>query len=466
MNRTSTVGAGDTGWTGSWVAQQAGVRLADRSSPLGLTVADLVGLALRRNWRRPQLLVSTVLGKHVPTDPRIVYAAGLLLGGQVAYALTDTKPADLASGRLLREALAGQPGNARALLDHAPAPAPALVGKVAVLGYAETATALGHAVADALPGAVYLHSTRRPVGTATEAGFEEEHSHASSHLLLAEDPQLLTGDVLVLVDDELSTGRTVLNTVATVHRRHLRRRYVVAALVDVRSEGDRVGMALRAAELGVRLDVVALASGTLTLPPDLPAQAARLLSAHPDVALPTPASTDGQIDRIVPTDWPTAVREGGRHGFTSADRRLLKGALREVAVTIAATLTGRRVLVLGFEELMYAPLLLAGMLLDLAVTPALISFSTTTRSPVLAVDEPGYPIRSRLVFPAHDEPADGPGERYAYNVTPGAFDHVVVVVDAPADTPQLHADDGLLAALRALEVAVTLVVLPAYTPKW
>ncbi len=43
-------------------------------------------------------------------------------------------------------------------------------------------------------------------------------------------------------------------------------------------------------------------------------------------------------------------------------------------------------------------------------------FSTTTRSPVLAVDDPGYAIRTRLAFPAHDDPADGPGERYAYNV--------------------------------------------------
>ncbi len=76
-------------------------------------------------------------------------------------------------------------------------------------------------------------------------------------------------------------------------------------------------------------------------------------------------------------------------------------------------------------------------------------FSTTTRSPVLAVDDPGYAIRSRLVFPAHDDPADGPGERYAYNVAGAGFDAVVAVVDSAADTPELHAPDGLLARLAA-----------------
>ena len=49
---------------------------------------------------------------------------------------------------------------------------------------------------------------------------------------------------------------------------------------------------------------------------------------------------------------------------------------------------------------------------------------------VLAVDDPGYAIRTRLSFPAHDDPADGPGERYAYNVSPPAgadgFDRVVL----------------------------------------
>ena len=45
---------------------------------------DLVGMALRRNPRRAHLLVSTVLGKHLPADPRLVYGAGRLLGALVA----------------------------------------------------------------------------------------------------------------------------------------------------------------------------------------------------------------------------------------------------------------------------------------------------------------------------------------------------------------------------------------------
>jgi hypothetical protein len=91
-----------------------------------------------------------------------------------------------------------------------------------------------------------------------------------------------------------------------------------------------------------------------------------------------------------------------------------------------------------------------------------VSFSTTTRSPAVVVDEPGYALTSGISFPAHDDPADGPGPRFAYNVggnVGGAvWDHVLLVVDPPADTSALHA--GLLPALAPYTRRTTLVVTP------
>lgn len=118
---------------------------------------------------------------------------------------------------------------------------------------------------------------------------------------------------------------------------------------------------------------------------------------------------------------------------------------------------------------MYAPLRIAEALDDV-LDGAEVRYSTTTRSPVLAVDDPGYAIRTRLTFPAHDEPADGPGPRYAYNVAPGAdperrFDAVVAVVDSVADTPALHAPGGLLDGLRAQTDRLVLAVVPSYRPQ-
>ncbi|WP_345619149.1 phosphoribosyltransferase [Streptomyces ziwulingensis] len=417
-------------WTGAWVADRLGVGLVGDEKLTGL-----LGLALRRNPKRAHLLVSHVLGKHVPQSPSVVHGHGFALGRRVR---------DLLSAEEARTAV--------------------------VLGYAETATGLGHSVADGLGTAPYLHSTRRPVdGVAPAGGFEESHSHATSHLLLPADPALLAGrGPLVLVDDEFSTGNTVLNTVRTLHERYPRGRYVVVALVDMRSPADAGRLARFAREIGARVDLVTAASGTVRLPEGVLEKGQRLVAEHEAAAaarpLP-PASAAGTVRRV-DLRWPRGLPDGGRHGFTPAHRARLESALPAMAARLAEALPAAadhgRVLVLGFEELMYAPLRLAHELEQ--VVGAEVRYSTTTRSPVLAVDDPGYAIRTRLVFPAHDDPADGPGERYAYNVAGAGFDTVVAVVDSRADTPALHAPDGLLARLAAHVPHVLLVVVPSHVP--
>ncbi|WP_241837782.1 phosphoribosyltransferase [Streptomyces sp. CB03234] len=516
-------------WSGTWVSERLGIELTGDQR-----LRELLGLALRRNPKRAHLLVSNVLGKHVPQSPGVVWRSGYDLGVRV------------------RELL-GPDDSARAV----------------VLGYAETATGLGHSVADGLGTAPYLHSTRRPVpGVERAGGFEEAHSHATSHLLLPEDPALLAGPgPLVLVDDEFSTGNTVLNTVRALHARYPRERYVVVALVDMRSAADRDRLADFAAEIGARVDLVTLAAGTVRLPDGVLERGQALVAQHEapgaaraagaagvasavgaarvagaagvasaaggagvaraagvagavDVAAvaggggrPADAATgaggtdvaggaagspggerpgDGAAPgggrttsvRRVELGWPDGVPDGGRHGFTPAHRARLNAALPAMAARVADALgltpgtqdAARetadpaphgegdlpRVLVLGCEELMYAPLALGVALEKLG--RADVRFSTTTRSPVLAVDDPGYAIRTRLVFPAHDAPADGPGDRYAYNVAGAAFDAVVAVVDSAADTPALHAPDGLLAQLAAHIPHVLLAVVPSYAP--
>ena len=426
-------------WSGRWVSDRLGVELTGDPA-----LSALVGMALRRNPKRAHLLVSTVLGKHVPTDPRIVYGAGRLLGALVADRLTGTSSAAGALGSLVA-ALSG--GTPMPVLPAATVPA-------VVLGYAETATGLGHAVADALT-APYLHSTRRDDGGPRFGSFSEEHSHASGHLLLPADPAFFDGTApVVLVDDELSTGTTALNTVRVLAGGE-RRRFVLAALVDLRSAADRQRMVDVAAELGVMIDVVALATGRLELPDDVLRRGQALVAAQVDAA--AVAGADGVS--VQPLRWPTGVTEGGRHGFDPADRPALEAAAAGVARQLAERLTGDRVLVLGFEELMYAPLRIATELA--AVTPASVRYSTTTRSPVVAVADPGYAIRSRLTFPSHDDPADGPGSRYAYNVAGGGFTDIVLVVDDVADTAGLRSPGGLLPQLQDIAERVHLVVVPA-----
>ncbi len=488
----------------SWVSEQFGVQLQTVSSPVGLRITDLVGLALRRNPRRAHLLVSTVLGKHIPVDPDLIVGTGRLLGQLVAQKLAADPPIDPPVGRSV-----DWPTLTQAAV-HASSPLPLIsaldaarfdqstTGTV-VLGFAETATSLGHLVADQLDARCYLHSTRRVVpGVGIAGTFEEGHSHATRHLLLPLPSSLLnTDEPLVLVDDELSTGKTAMGTITEVHRRHPRSRYVVASLIDLRSPADEAEMQTLAEHLGCRIDVVALVRGTVDLPPDLTETVAhRLVELDRLAVRPASMKPAGSLHR---TDlaWPAAVPDGGRHGFLAADRIPFEDAVglaaRQVTTAVRSRLRSappvagdpsvdvRRVVVVGTEELMYLPLRLAQHLrhaLDIDVR-----FQSTTRSPVLAYDDVGYPIRRQFTFA--DAEGDPAVDRYLYNCSSSSPtdsfpsptdsfpsptdlmadpDLVVVVTDTAADTQILHRPNGLITTLLAAGLDVELVVLGAADP--
>lgn len=446
---------------GSWAGDRFGIGLVDVRTPVGVGLVDLIEIGLRRNPSRAQLLVSTVLGKHLAVDPRVAAGFGRLLGVLVARRLADrdeTVPPMWSAAA--RSTVGGaEPG---ALLEVVAGTGADHTG-VLVIGFAETATALGHLVADELPGAAYLHSTRRRVpGIPVSAEFSEPHSHATGHLLSPHTASLLDGaGAVVLVDDELSTGRTALNVITELQAIRPRRRYVLAGLVDVRSPADDRTRAEVADRLGCRIDVVSLVGGRIELTSDLIGRVAREFRDGSDRSsvsgpIPVPVRATAAA-RHVDLPWPSDVPTGGRHGLLPDHRPGFERALRAAAAVVAeACGPARRVLVVGSEELMYLPLRIALELANDATDGELpgrrVTFQSTTRSPVHAVDQPGYPVRRRIDFVRDD--AGTAVTRYLYNAGypdaryPDAGDHedVIVVIDEGDARP---GPDGVAAAIAA-----------------
>ncbi|WP_209020709.1 phosphoribosyltransferase family protein [Nocardioides sp. 1609] len=406
-------GSGTTTWTGAWVCEHAGVELVTRAvegpagAPDGGAVEELVGLAVRRNPKRAHLIVSNVLAKHVPVAPSLARRHGAELGARAEQALDGVRP-DL------------------------------------VVGYAETATGLGHLVADAL-GSTTLHSTRRPGWSALS--FEEEHSHATTHRLQPRDLALLQGTgPLVLVDDELTTGRTILNTVRELHAISARPAYVVAALVDLRPDDARALADEVAAELGTSISFVSLLAGevrTLHEPDEL--VVAAVAATEP---LPHPG-VERAVEVATSHVWPDGVPTGGRHGLGPGDADGFEAAVSGLGEEVGRHVAGASTVhVLGTEELMYLPHRIAEHLESTRPATA-VTFSSTTRSPVVVRDEETYAIRHGITFAAHDG-ADDDKPRFAYNLEPGRFDAVVLVVDDATPPPEEGGAAELRSALRAL----------------
>ncbi|MDQ2695795.1 MAG: phosphoribosyltransferase domain-containing protein, partial [Pseudomonadota bacterium] len=171
------------------IAIRAG-RLAIATRREDLPLEALLDFASRHNPKRGFLFVSRVLGKHIPCRPRRM--------------------------REIYERLAQRLGD----------PAQPLL----VVGMAETATGLGGGVADSLAGGnrevMYIHTTRHHLDLPRLLETDEAHSHAPEHILYRPRDELAglfrAARTLVLVDDEISTGRT-LARLAQRLARHLPR---------------------------------------------------------------------------------------------------------------------------------------------------------------------------------------------------------------------------------------------------
>lgn len=386
--------------------------------PDGLDPTALFGVARRQNPRRSALFVSRVLGKHVPVDPAICLFAGLHLAWKLG-APPEASPS-LTGGM-------ANPCAARAAVGAALAglrsPGPALVGlrssdaPLHVIGCAETATALGHVVRDGLPGADYVHTTRRvEAGWPPVVAFSEEHSHAVHHRIVHRYPAYLLDDhPVLLVDDELTTGRTLRNAIAAIHARSPRAHYLVASFLDWRDDAALAAFDQMEARIGTTITVTSLVTGEASWADDSGYEVPS--GEQPAVGVVSPVR-DGPVPVLRhDVDFGLSV---SRHGWDGADQAAFEGRVPEVARTLTQARRGPHALVLGTEEFMYAPLRVAMAMGDG------VMYQSTTRSPILVADVDGYPIRHKATF---RNPAASRLASFVYNVAPGAYDDIFVLFE-------------------------------------
>lgn len=167
-----------------------------------LTAEDIFVEHRSNNTKRDFLFVNRKQAKHIPCKPSDTFAMCKDLADIVS---TDLRTDD----------------------------------KVLVIALAETATAIGTLVADYLRQSVYvLHTTRRKdTPGKLILTFKEEHSHAPEHFLFVpENTSLPKFNYILFVDDELTTGKTILNFIDALSPLFPNVHYGIASLCNWQSK--------------------------------------------------------------------------------------------------------------------------------------------------------------------------------------------------------------------------------------
>lgn len=357
---------------------------------MNYTADDVLRVARRhRNEKRSYLLVNPLQGKHMPVAPHKALDLMKALGEKVAAA----------------------------------APSAGIV-----IGFAETATAIGAVVAKSLADScLYVQTTRENL-TARAIEFLEEHSHAPEQRLAADalEAQLAETDAVVFVDDEISTGRTLCNIVRQM-KEELPvlgdKKLLAASILNRLTAEDRERLLAHGVECVALVELA---------PEDYEAQAAAFL-------------THGAADCRVPSRrYPCRTIALGAHatprtGVTIGEYMILWQGAGLVLADRISWAKHESILVLGTEECML-PGLMVGRVLEQKGWQN-VFFHATTRSPIGISDAEGYPIEAGWQVKSFygDERAT-----YIYNLRP--YHHAVIVSDTEHDA--LASVESLSRALR------------------
>lgn len=418
------------------------VELNLKEGTLQLEKEHLFDMAARVNKKRAFLFVSKVLGKHMPVHPlKPLLVSGLLA---MAYAKEQTGKTPPHQDDVV-EALKT---NDHVKLTEAYAALKkeklSAVNEPIVIGFAETATALGHGVYDVIEGASYIHTTREQLlDLDPSLVFEEEHSHATDQLCYADDALLRTDRPIVLVDDEVTTGRTNMNIIRDLHAKHPRSSYTILSILDWRTEEHEEAMLQLQEELGVNITSLSLLKGQMmfrgtTL--DEPAYSYEIAAQEkrPELSFHSLQSFFKQVPyslshAVNPAGHSPYIHETGRFGLSAADTDAIDQAATEAGLNLQRERKGKQTLCLGTGELMYVPMRLAAHMGEGVL------FHSTTRSPIHPVEKEGYAVQNGFAFLS---PEDARIQHYVYNIPKDQYDDVFLFfekkVSQEALMPLIH----------------------------
>lgn len=291
--------------------------------------------------------------------------------------------------------------------------------KVLVIGFAETATAIGAYIASHINSTVYSLQTTREECTPVQRliEFSEEHSHATEQFLYGDINVMPDFNYVLFVEDEISTGKTILNFITEFKKVKRGLKFGVASICNWQSKENKE--VYKANEI----DTFALITGELTdtsLKMDVSiVESNQGFAGKATYSMPNLC----KIEEIhAKTYNPFLLERTGRLPHSLDYNTIIEEAFNKTKEFIG---DAKDILVLGTEEFMYFPMVLGEMIESFGKQ---VKCHATTRSSIDII-EGSRDLENELVNKSMLHSAyDSARNTYVYNLR--KYDKVLVVTDS------------------------------------
>jgi len=390
---------------------------------------SLITIGARINPKRSFLFMSKLLGKHLSVNPNVPKLAGHMLGNLYTNFYYGTDFSDMS---MLINSLDGKVNGINEELNKKFT----LPNPVLFIGFAETATGLGHGVFSAFNNGYYTHTTREQILDMTSIfDFEEEHSHATGHSCFLLEKQLFDiSERIVLVDDEITTGKTALNLMKEINKHLGVKKFTVLSILDLRTEEWINYQKQFCIDNNIEVDILSLISGEINVIKDhifednfvdedvlsypiIPMVSDIRFSDNCISGNKLPCLTsNGPIDYSIYT---------GRFGMPSDYNENIETISADIGFHLSAKRKSSKTLVVGMGEFIYIPSRIA------AYMGNNILYKSSTRSPIFCDESNDYPINSRIQFKLRDI------QYYLYNMKESC-DEIFIIHENPITEEDKH----------------------------
>ncbi len=336
---------------------------------------ELVRVAARENnTKRSYLYVNPLQGKHIPVSPE----SCLVLFSELSVMLEKRY------------------GEERLL----------------IIGFAETATAIGAAAAVGASNAVYyMTTTRENIPDCEYIYFTEAHSHAAQQKLAVNGLEecLRYTDRIIFAEDEVTTGNTIMQLVDALKKQFpdTAKKFGIVSILNSMTDERLCNLENN----GIACDYIC------RLPFEYRIDEIRHRIYNDSE---THEADNKSSINIISVERYFDCRTVQRiECIKSGCRAFAKAADKHISVS-----EGDDILVLGTEEFMY-PAMLLGNSIEEKYSNVQVSFHAVTRSPIMTSSDDDYPLHCRVELDSFYEKCR---HTFIYNLR--RYDKVIVVTDA------------------------------------